>query len=82
MSFPARAIRWCFYALVFLVPLIFLPNTSELFEFNKMIVTYLLTTIIAAAWAADCVLQKKFVLRRTPLDIPIIIFLILSLMLL
>ena len=75
MSFPARVIRWSFYALVFTVPLIFLPNTSELFEFNKMIVTYLITTVIAAAWAADCILQKKFVFRRTILDIPIVLFL-------
>ena len=76
MSIPTRIIRWSFYALVFSVPLVFLPNTSELFEFNKIIIVFLLTSIICAAWVSDCILQKKFIFRHTPLDIPILIFLI------
>ncbi|MBI2587448.1 O-antigen ligase family protein [Candidatus Amesbacteria bacterium] len=80
MSFPARIIRWSFYALVLSVPLIFLPNTSELFEFPKMIVTYLLTTVIAAAWVSDCILQKRLIFRRSLLDIPLLLFLIFELL--
>jgi len=76
MSAPAKLIRWTFYALFFAVPLIFLPNTSELFEFNKIILTYILTTVIAAAWAIDCILQKRLVFKRTLLDWPLLIFLI------
>ena len=64
------------YCLLFIVvPLIFLPNTSELFEFNKIIVTYILTTLIVTAWAIHCIVEKKFIFRRTPLDIPILLFL-------
>jgi hypothetical protein len=74
MSWPVKIIRLSFHLIVFLVPLIFLPNTSELFEFNKMIVTYILTAVIAAAWMTEMMLEKRFIFRRTPLDWPIIIF--------
>ncbi len=76
MSWPGKLIRFCFYLLVILVPLVFLPNTSELFEFNKMIITYLLTTVIAGAWMTDMILQKKLIFRRTSLDWPILLFLL------
>ncbi len=74
MSWPVKIIRLSFHLIVFLVPLIFLPNTSELFEFNKMIVTYILTAVIAAAWVIEMILEKRFIFRRTMLDWPIIIF--------
>ena len=76
MSWPGKIVRWSFYLLLFLVPLFFLTTTSELFEFPKIILTYYLATIITAAWAADCILQKRLIFRRTPLDVPLLIFLI------
>jgi O-antigen ligase len=75
MSWPIKTIRFCFSALFFIVPLIFLPSTSELFEFNKMIVVYIITTLIAGAWITESIVQQKPVFRRTSLDWPIIIFL-------
>lgn len=80
MSWPTRLIHWSFYALAVLVPLIFLPNTSELFEFNKIIVAYFLTALIACLWLAEIILQKRFVLRRTPLDWPLLAFLAIQLL--
>ncbi len=75
MSWPKRLIS-NFYCLLFiLVPLIWLPNTSELFEFNKIILTYILTTLIVGTWAIRCILEKKFIFRRTILDLPILLFL-------
>lgn len=58
------------------MPLIFTSNTSELFELNKMWLAWILTIIIVCAWVTKMILEKKFVIRRTPLDIPIILFLI------
>src|SRR3989344_2248914 len=76
MSWPKHLIS-NFYSLIFiLVPLIFLPSTSELFEFNKIIVTYILTTLIVSVWAIRCIVEKKFIFRRTLLDWPILLFLI------
>jgi len=80
MSLPSKVIHWSFYLLFFLVPLIFLPNTSELFEFNKMVVTYFLTAIITGAWITEIILKKRFIFKRTSLDWPILIFLVTQLL--
>lgn len=64
-----------FYILFSVTPLILWPKTSELFEFNKMIFVYILTCLIAATWAIRITLKKKFIFRRTLLDIPLLIFL-------
>lgn len=71
-----KTIEYSFYVLFFLVPLIWLPFTSELFEFNKMILVYLLTAVVTGAWLIKSLVNKKFELTRTTLDIPILIFLI------
>ena len=68
-------IKWGFYFLFFLVPLIFVSNTSELFEFNKMLLTYALTIIICTAWAIKMVLANKFIYKRTFLEIPLLLYL-------
>lgn len=60
------------YAAVFFVtPLIVVPITSELFEFNKMFFVYGVTVVIAGSWIIG-----GFRVRRTPLDLVIILFLI------
>ena len=65
-----------FYLLFIFVPLIWLPNTSELFEFNKLILTYILTIFIVATWTIRMIINKKIIFRKTLLDWPILIFLI------
>jgi putative inorganic carbon (HCO3(-)) transporter len=65
----------CFYGLFFLVPLFMTPVNYELFEFNKMVLVYFLTIIIAGAWAAKWIVNQKIEFYRTPIDIPIFIFL-------
>ncbi len=65
-----------FHALLLMVPLFFWFNTSELFEFNKMVLTYALAIIIILAWVVKMIAAKQFVFRRTPLDIPIVVFLL------
>lgn len=68
-------IQYIFYLLAILVPLVFYPYSSELFEFNKMLVVYIGTIAIIGFWSYECIKQKKLVFKRTPLDIPIAIFL-------
>ncbi|MCL4359931.1 O-antigen ligase family protein [Patescibacteria group bacterium] len=74
-------IRWCgriirasFILLFLTVPLILTPWNYELFEFNKMMVTYALTVVIAAAWIVKMAAKREFFVARTPLDIPIALF--------
>lgn len=69
-----RIIEYSFYALFFFVPLVLTPWNFELFEYNKMMLTYALTIIIVGAWLVKMVAAKKFKIQRTPLDIPLLLF--------
>lgn len=71
-----KIIEYSFYALFLLVPLAFTSITSELFELNKMWLVWVLTIIIGMSWFIKMILQRRILLCRTPLDIPIGIFLL------
>jgi putative inorganic carbon (HCO3(-)) transporter len=70
-----RIIEYGFYAILLLVPLVFTSDTSELFEFNKLWLTFGLTIVIAVAWFSKMMVLKQFKIQKTPLDIPILLFL-------
>ena len=55
-------------------PLFFLPTTSEFFEFNKFTALLVITVLGLLIWAARMVLEKRAVFTRTPLDVPLIVF--------
>lgn len=76
LNFCNKAIEYSFYLLFFLVPLSFTNDTSELFEFNKLWVTFIITIVIASAWMTKMVIKRQLRIQRTPLDIPIVLFLI------
>jgi len=69
-----QVIEYSFYALFFLVPLVMTPWNFELFEYNKMMLVYVLIVVITASWLMKMVLQRKIIFTRTPLDIPLVIF--------
>ncbi|HSV94656.1 MAG TPA: O-antigen ligase family protein [Spirochaetia bacterium] len=71
----SKIIRQLFYLLFFLTPLLLWPYTSEVFEFNKMMFVYLITILIASTWEIKSFINKKFEIAKTPLDIPILLFL-------
>jgi len=73
-SWPEKIIEYTFYILIFLVPLIWLPVTSELFEFNKMILVYFGAAVILTAWVFKSISEKSFTVKKTPLDIPLLLF--------
>ncbi len=75
INYCNRVIEYSFYALFFLVPLVFAGNTSELFELNKMWLTFGITVVIATAWISKMVTQKQFSIQRTPIDILLLLFL-------
>jgi putative inorganic carbon (hco3(-)) transporter len=68
-------IAYLFYTLLFLTPLAMNTYTSEIFEFNKMIVLYFGVVLIITAWAVRMITEKRVILRRTLLDIPLLLFL-------
>ena len=65
-----------FLLLTILVPLILTPVNYELFEYNKMMLTYGITAVIGFAWVSKMIAQKRFFITRTPFDIPIGLFVI------
>lgn len=76
INFLNGVIQYSFYGLFLLVPLVFSGATSELFEFPKMWLTFVLTIIIGAGWITKMILQRRIQIQRTPLDIPLILFLL------
>jgi len=70
-----KTIKISFYLLFIVTPLILTPWNYELFEFNKMLAVYALTAVIAGAWAGRMILQKKIIFKKSPFDIPLILFL-------
>lgn len=79
LNFINKTITYGFYTLLVITPLLFNPlrgiPSYELFEFNKMMFVYALTTLIVAAWGLRMILLKKKLLKRTPFDLPILFFL-------
>lgn len=69
-----KIISYSFGILIFLVPLVFSPKTSEIFEFNKMVTVYIFTAFISLLWIVKMIVEKRIIFRRTIIDIPIIIF--------
>ena len=76
VSYINRPIEYLFYGLFLLVPLVFAGNTSELFEFNKMWLTFGAAILIGALWFSKMIITKQIIFRRTVFDIPILLFLI------
>lgn len=70
-----RHLTRLFHVLLFAVPFIFTAFNDELFEFNKMMAVYALTTIIAVLWCWRMVQEKRLIFRSTLLTIPLILFL-------
>lgn len=70
-----KIIFWLFAALFFLVPIVLWPFTSEVFEFNKMVLVYALTALILTFWIIRSIAERKIIFRRTILDIPLLVFL-------
>ncbi|MBI2268679.1 MAG: O-antigen ligase family protein [Candidatus Blackburnbacteria bacterium] len=64
------------YAIFAIVPLFFSSLNSELFEIPKMAFVYVFAILVLFSWAIKSLLQGRFLFRRTPLDIPLAIFLL------
>lgn len=75
MFLMKRLIFWLFAALFFFVPIVLWPYTSEVFEFNKMVLVYILTAAIVTTWIIRSIEENKIIFRRTILDTPWLIFL-------
>ena len=58
--------------LAFLLPLFFLPITTEFFEFNKLMLLSVAVLLGALAWGLKAALTGKWGVRQSPFDLPIL----------
>jgi putative inorganic carbon (hco3(-)) transporter len=71
----SKLFNYLYGAVLLLTPLVMYPRTSELFEFNKMLVIYLITGLIVSLWVARMLLQRRFILRMTVFSWALVAFL-------
>lgn len=69
-------IKISLYALVFLIPIFFLPYTSEFLEFNKQNLLVFLTLVAVIAWLGKSIAAGVFEFKKSALNIPIFVFFI------
>lgn len=65
----------CLYLLVFLVPIFYLPWTSNILEVNKQLVLIVLTVVGGLSWLGSMLAGKELVVRRTFLNVAVIAYL-------
>lgn len=69
-------ILWSLTLLVFLIPIFFLPFNPRTIEFSKQLLLFVLILTACLAWFGKGIINRRLTVRRTPLDIPILCFLI------
>lgn len=70
-------IKICLYLGVFLIPLFFLPSSTDYFELPKAILFYFLVSLAFISWFIKVIVKKEITLSYPPLSIFIILFIIL-----
>lgn len=73
---PKTLILILFHLLFIATPFVFTWINEELFEFNKMLFVYSLTILILGMWSIRMILEKKLIIKKSPLDLPIFLFLL------
>ncbi len=63
-----KFINWCLYALVFITPLLFLPFTSEVREFNKQAALFFLVVLMLGIWVIKILTTRSVSWVKTSLD--------------
>jgi hypothetical protein len=63
-----KIINFCLVALVFLLPLIFLPFTTEIREFNKQALLFFMVTIMLGVWVVRILAVRGVSWVKTSLD--------------
>lgn len=63
---------------IFLLPLFFLPWTSEYFEFNKQFLIWLAMPLALFFWLIKQTMAGEIKIKTNPLNLPIVIFLALT----
>jgi hypothetical protein len=60
--------------LVFLLPLFFLPITTESFEFPKQILLFFFVSFLTIVWVIKMIIERSVKILQSPLTLPILLF--------
>lgn len=77
-ALPEHITHWCMLAAVFLIPVFFLPLTTDALELNKALLFFLLMLIAGIAWLFHMVMHRGLAMIRTPLDVLIAAYVLLN----
>ena len=61
--------------LAFLLPLFFLPITTDFFEFPKQLFLFFVVGILTVIWLIKMILERSIRILHNPLTVPILVFL-------
>ncbi|MEA3249573.1 MAG: tetratricopeptide repeat protein [Patescibacteria group bacterium] len=75
VKFCDATIKWTLLALTFLVPLFFLPWTTETTEINKQLLLFIGVAIAGLAWLGKMLAERQFEYRRSVVNIIVLLFL-------
>ncbi len=70
-----KIVRYLYLILIIFVPLVMSSSTSELFEFNKVMLIYVIATFVGLALAADTIIYNKRLYHQKWMTGAIILFL-------
>ncbi|MFH0852125.1 MAG: tetratricopeptide repeat protein [bacterium] len=74
-KFFGWAIKMGLYALAFLMPLFFLPFTSNVLELNKQFLLFVASFVLTVMWLAKVLTQRKLEIKKSLLNILVVVFL-------
>jgi len=63
---------WIVFADIVLLPVFFLPITSEFYEFNKLALLMISTAVLLVIWTVTFVLDKQVHFTRSPFTVPLL----------
>jgi tetratricopeptide (TPR) repeat protein len=70
----SKFIKWCLAGLVFAVPLFILPFTSEVREFNKQTLIFLVVVVMLALWVIRILTTRAVGWVKTSLDFILLVY--------
>jgi len=76
MTLLNRLFNLTLKSFLFLLPLFFLPLTTDWYEFNKLYLFYTATAILLLIWAGKMLLTKTFYIHTSKLDLPLFLVLL------
>ncbi len=72
--FLEKISRYLVMLVAFLMPLFFLPTTTEFFQFNKLALLTISTILLLVVWAFRIIAGQRMELTKSVIDLPLLAF--------